>query len=586
MRWISRSARQVEFRLALALASLGAPCATALGQAEATEPPPLLRAHSHNDYLRIRPLEDALAAGFFSVEVDLCVQEGELRVAHEHATARAGRTFETLYLSPLASRARSRHGRVYADGPLGFRLLVDLKDPPEATWPLLAPILARYADVLSSWQDGILTERAIRIVLSGNKPTVDVRQERLRYCAIDGGATDEDAALFPLCSEPWTKRFTWNGQGDMPKGELAQLRVLVRKVHGQGRKLRFWRLPAKERVWQTVFDAGVDVLHTDDIRGLRAFLGARRLPKWPEGWSVEDRAGPEAGESAIELARFVRTDPPLRAVAVRIDLASCRHRLKPVVAQTTRREAKCSELAASTDAVALINAGFFTWEDHGLEPRGAFVVDGNVVQSPKTDVASKGGARFAIARAALLLEDASAPSLAWLSCPPAIESIATTRPGAEEQAFPNGAWLAFATPFAHTASAPASTVPLVRRIEIPKNAIGAGPMLLRHGTNVVRASCLGERLFVKDKRHPRTAVGLRGNVVWLLTVDGRQPESVGVTLEELASILRELGATDALTFDGGGSTTLVWKGRVANHPSEGGVERKVPTALGLFRRDV
>jgi exopolysaccharide biosynthesis protein len=68
-------------------------------------------------------------------------------------------------------------------------------------------------------------------------------------------------------------------------------------------------------------------------------------------------------------------------------------------------------------------------------------------------------------------------------------------------------------------------------------------------------------------------------------VDGRQPElSVGMTLAELASLLIELGAVEAVNMDGGGSTAMVIRGRVVNSPSDLSGERAVGDALLVFLR--
>lgn len=63
-------------------------------------------------------------------------------------------------------------------------------------------------------------------------------------------------------------------------------------------------------------------------------------------------------------------------------------------------------------------------------------------------------------------------------------------------------------------------------------------------------------------RHPRTAVGLRGDGTLLcLEVDGRIPDySNGATLVDLAIMLRQFGAEDAINLDGGGSSVVYTKG--------------------------
>ncbi|MCF6521493.1 phosphodiester glycosidase family protein [Streptomyces sp. JJ36] len=91
---------------------------------------------------------------------------------------------------------------------------------------------------------------------------------------------------------------------------------------------------------------------------------------------------------------------------------------------------------------------------------------------------------------------------------------------------------------------------------------------------------------------PRTAVGFSrdGSTMHVLTVDGRQAASGGVTLTELARMMDELGAYDALNLDGGGSSTLLAREpgsdtpQLENSPSDGH-QREVPNGLALTAPD-
>ncbi len=111
----------------------------------------------------------------------------------------------------------------------------------------------------------------------------------------------------------------------------------------------------------------------------------------------------------------------------------------------------------------------------------------------------------------------------------------------------------------------------------------AGPRLLAAGRVTVAGTAEGfDRAHVAT-RGPRTLAGVdaRGRVL-LVTVDGRQPGwSAGVTLDEAAAVMRALGARDATSLDGGGSTTLVIRGRVVNRPSDG-AERPVSNAVAVL----
>ncbi|MFO0711989.1 MAG: phosphodiester glycosidase family protein [Sandaracinus sp.] len=85
-------------------------------------------------------------------------------------------------------------------------------------------------------------------------------------------------------------------------------------------------------------------------------------------------------------------------------------------------------------------------------------------------------------------------------------------------------------------------------------------------------------------RAPRTAVGVgdRGRRIFLVVVDGRQRDSRGMSLPELAELFLELGADSALNLDGGGSSEMFVRGSggVVNVPSRGRWEIAVDELLG------
>ncbi len=70
----------------------------------------------------------------------------------------------------------------------------------------------------------------------------------------------------------------------------------------------------------------------------------------------------------------------------------------------------------------------------------------------------------------------------------------------------------------------------------------------------------------------------------MVTVDGRQIFSVGMSLPEFADLLLKLGAWEALNLDGGGSTTMMLEGQIVNYPSDQTGERPVGNCLLLVAR--
>ena len=118
--------------------------------------------------------------------------------------------------------------------------------------------------------------------------------------------------------------------------------------------------------------------------------------------------------------------------------------------------------------------------------------------------------------------------------------------------------------------------------------VGGWPRIIRDGINVAATAASDEGTISRNAevRHPRTAIGFSRDsaTLYLVTVDGRSDKSVGMTLVELAELMRELGVWQALNFDGGGSTTMVVGDAIVNSPSDATGEREVGNALVLVRR--
>jgi len=121
------------------------------------------------------------------------------------------------------------------------------------------------------------------------------------------------------------------------------------------------------------------------------------------------------------------------------------------------------------------------------------------------------------------------------------------------------------------------------------NAVSGNVSLLRNGeiTSFEEDSYL-------QKRHPRTAIGLTEdeNTLILIVVDGRQPNySDGATLPELAQILLDSGAYNAINLDGGGSSTIVMDDNGTpiqlNSPIQSRIpsrERPIANHLGVYAK--
>lgn len=243
---------------------------------------PLQRAHSHNDYEHRRPLFDALAHGFSSVEADVWLSRGQLLVAHSYWQTAPSRTLASLYLEPLRKRVQSNHGAVYRGSRQRVQLLIDVKSDSEDTYRAIDQQLARYAGMLTTFNRGEVRHGAVTAIISGNCPRALMAAQSRRFAACDGRIEDlgsaASASLLPLISDRWSSVFDWQGAGAMPRAQRARLLSITRTAHTRGQQVRFWSTPdasqsrAQAAVWAELVAAGVDYINTDTLDALRGFL--------------------------------------------------------------------------------------------------------------------------------------------------------------------------------------------------------------------------------------------------------------------------------------------------------------------------
>ncbi|AGZ46415.1 hypothetical protein AFR_40805 [Actinoplanes friuliensis DSM 7358] len=237
-----------------------------------------------------------------------------------------GRTLRRLVLSPLFARAHARGGRLCRDQRVPFRLVVEFTGPTRdadlllRAYRMLDQQLRDHAPLLSRCADGQLDPGAVTVSITG---IVDVRDlladQRRRYAFADGsfddiGTASAPPALVPMISEPWGRRFGWDGREPISAEERHLLHALVRSAHEDGRTIRISGLPegsrrARRAIWTELGAAGVDVIADFDQVGL-----ARHLRRHPVGRQAEPRT-----PSVATPGR--RVTPTPRATNPRPDIA-------------------------------------------------------------------------------------------------------------------------------------------------------------------------------------------------------------------------------------------------------------------------
>jgi len=233
------------------------------------------RAHSHNDYAQARPLAEALANGFASVEADVFLVDGKLLVGHNREDLKPERSLEAMYLRPLSERIGLNKGWVYPGVHKTLWVLVDIKTDGVAVYEAFKKLLDGFPNLKYGRK-----AMPIRFVISGDRPIDSIVRDKGEVAALDGRWADLDRNyskdLMPWVSESWSDHFAWSGAAPFSGEMQSKLVKMVQTVHAQGRKIRFWGAPDVPAMWEVHWKAGVDWLNTDRLSALRTWMLAQK----------------------------------------------------------------------------------------------------------------------------------------------------------------------------------------------------------------------------------------------------------------------------------------------------------------------
>jgi len=224
--------------------------------------------HSHNDYAQPKPFYAAWEAGAVSIEADVFLVDGDLKVAHDRKDIKPSRNLRSMYLEPLLKELPKSNRRVL--------LLVDIKENGTAVLPVLLKQIAPLSRYLTTVRDGKRTERQLLIVASGDRPVAEIQALNPRTVFVDGrlsNGTPEpaDPNLAPLISDSWTGQFKWTRANGISLSDQAKLAEITYRTHKNGQILRFWATPDDPNFYPVLANAGVDLIGTDFLTRLAAF---------------------------------------------------------------------------------------------------------------------------------------------------------------------------------------------------------------------------------------------------------------------------------------------------------------------------
>ncbi len=285
-----------------------------------------------------------------------------------------------------------------------------------------------------------------------------------------------------------------------------------------------------------------------------------KVDQVPMKWSNFDLDLPDG----IEIYEGINDQIPLKAWVAKVDLT--KENIFAKVLSSSDKDQLSTPLQFLNDngAKIIINGGYFNSEKSPVEHVGLLKTNGKLIE-PASHSVFRDSERYFISRGAFGITHSGKVDIAW--CSTKNDSIFEwDRPLSNKPGNPNK-------------NLPFSTA----NYWSVKEALHAGPILISNGKIDLN---IEDEVFFNTSIagvQPRSSIGYtKDQHLVLMVVDGRQAESRGVYLEELAIMMSDFDCLEAVNLDGGGSSAMVADSRLLNRPVGRTSQREVMSAIGIF----
>ena len=274
-------------------------------------------------------------------------------------------------------------------------------------------------------------------------------------------------------------------------------------------------------------------------------------------WDIKDK---NIGDGIILMEGY-NSDVPLRAWAVIIPKSN--NKIKILVSDDDDGLETPQEMAKKTGAVVVINGGYFSRGQYPISHVGLLKSKNKLIE-PASGSVIRDNIRYNINRGALGIMYDNTVDISWASTL-------------------NDSIFCWDYPINNRPGNPALVNYDNAQYWSVVEAMHAGPILINKGLEMVTTE---EEIFFNtpvDGIQPRSAMGLKknGDVIFMV-VDGRQIDSRGVYLKELAMLMAQFDCDQALNLDGGGSSALIINGKLINKPIGLKTQRQVMSCVGVI----
>lgn len=271
--------------------------------------------------------------------------------------------------------------------------------------------------------------------------------------------------------------------------------------------------------------------------------------------------------AGIVVYKGINHSIPLKAWVAKVNMNKRNIRMSILSSSDVDRRETPLQFLQNNMAKIVLNGGYFLMDANPAQHVGMLKTNGKL-EEPSSPSVYRNQSRYFINRGAFGIRWDGTVDIAWCSTK-------------------NDSIFEWNQPLNNRPGFPQDSLPFnTAKFWNVREAIHAGPVIISQGQLKVTVE---EEVFFNTPIvdvQPRSAIGYtENNEIIMMVVDGRQQQSRGVYLEELALMMKQFDCVEALNLDGGGSSAMVANRQLLNRPAGRTSQREVMSAIGVFYDD-
>jgi glycerophosphoryl diester phosphodiesterase len=225
---------------------------------------------------------ESVGKGIFNFQADAMYIYGKIYVTSLMPDSAKHQlpTLTDAYLYPIFNQFKKNNGEIIPGYNGDIFLILNISSQPIQVYKQLAAEMRPFTDILTFELDGVKHPGKLRILIKDRNQLDQINRIKPSFLGLAGTSADigknTDSNKMPLIEVDFDEITSWKGIGNIPFEDFVKFKELVKKVHGQNKKISIRNCPSNKAVADVIQKSKADFINTPEAFKMAGFFEASK----------------------------------------------------------------------------------------------------------------------------------------------------------------------------------------------------------------------------------------------------------------------------------------------------------------------